>query len=136
MTSPSSPEELGDYRAFSGKVGWYFCKKCGARTFGVGGGWKQVELDIDEWAGKEGEESKKQKVWMTETKGEITLPRGGQEVTMPLHFVSVNATTLEVGEDGVDLREWFEKGWISYGENRDPSKAGSHQPKPHPGGMY
>jgi hypothetical protein len=139
LTSPSTIEELGDYRAFAGKTGLYFCKSCGVRPFGLGGGWKQVELNVDEWAGKDGAEGKMQKVWMTEPKGEITLPHGpgGKEVTLPLHYLSVNATTLEVGEGGVDLKEWHEKGWIFYVENRE-GKNGPKQrfKEPHPPGMY
>jgi hypothetical protein len=29
-------------------------------------------------------------------------------------YLTVNASTLEAGQEGLDLREWHEKGWIRY----------------------
>lgn len=50
-------------------------------------------------------------------------------------YLSINAASLDPGQEGCDLREWTEKEWVVYldcleevGENR----AG----KPHVGGMY
>jgi hypothetical protein len=50
LVSPA-PDELGEYRCYSEKHGWYFCKKCGVRILGLGGEWEQIELDVEKWAG-------------------------------------------------------------------------------------
>ena len=115
LLSPS-PSELGDYRCFEKRIGWYFCKNCGVRTFGAGGNWNETDLDVDKWAGGESKGETK-KVW-TLSKGEdFTRVEDGVKIVKPLHYLSVNAFTLEVGEGGVDLREWHEKKWIFYVEN-------------------
>jgi len=50
-------------------------------------------------------------------------------------YLSVNAATLDAGQEGLDLREWAEKGWIAYldwlGETKEDRLG-----KPHEGGMY
>ncbi|KAF2818411.1 hypothetical protein CC86DRAFT_157126 [Ophiobolus disseminans] len=134
LTSPTSVDELGDYRCFAEKHGWYFCKKCGVRFLGLGGSWEQVELDIEQWAGtkNEGEEEKLQKVWKTKGEPKI-VEKQGKKVTKP-YYLSVNAVTLEPSED-IDLRKWHEKGWILYVETRreDGTPTGT---TPHEGGMY
>jgi hypothetical protein len=135
LTSPSTIEQLGDYRTGPGRNGWYFCKKCGVRVFGLGGQWEPVELDVDKWVGKDGGDGKSRKVWVTRPK-DITTVVDGKEVTKPFHYLSVNAVTLDVGEGGVDLKEWHEKGWIFYVENYK-SGVGLRQPdRPFPCGMY
>jgi hypothetical protein len=54
-------------------------------------------------------------------------------------YLSVNAATLEAGQEGLDLREWAEKGWIAY---LDTLSAPQLEPrenrlgKPYEGGMY
>lgn len=132
LTSPSTIEELGDYRAFSGRLGWYFCKKCGVRTFGMGGEWVQEELDVDKWAGREGTDGTPQKVWRLKQSDSV-MGYGGK----PLHIVTVNAVTLE----GVDLIEWKKKNWIFYCENvkrteDTPPGEGLRFGEPFPGGYY
>lgn len=127
LTSPASIEELGDYRAFSKTIGWYFCKKCGVRTFGLGGKWAQEDLNVDQWAGRQGGDGKVQKVWRTKP-----LDAPGRDGT-PLHYVSVNGVTLE----GVDLINWHKKGWVGYVENLDEGKRGELRfGEPFPGGCY
>jgi hypothetical protein len=138
LTSPSNIEELGDYRAFSGKIGWYFCKKCGVRLFGLGGQFEPIDLDVKKWAGEEGDGTT-QKVWRTAPDaGRMITAFDGKQV--PLHYLSVNATTIEPAE-GLDLREWHDKGWIFYVNTRDadPKSTSSRntvQPKPHHSGTY
>jgi hypothetical protein len=125
LTSPS-PEELGDYRCFEKKHGWYFCKECGVRVLGLGGSWEQVDLDVEKWAGtkKEGQEEKLQTVWKTK----------GPSEAKP-YYLSVNAVTLEPGED-TDLRKWHEDGWIFYVETRRMDGTPARLGEPHEGGMY
>ncbi len=60
---------------------------------------------------------------------------GWKEGTQYTGLLSVNAATLEAGQEGLDLRQWTEKGWITYldflnkvGEDRLGA--------PYEGGMY
>ncbi|KAF2789001.1 hypothetical protein K505DRAFT_328536 [Melanomma pulvis-pyrius CBS 109.77] len=131
VTSPSI-EELGDYRVFAKKTGWYFCKSCGVRTFGVSGKWVQEEIDVEKWAGREGGEGKMQKVWRTEPK-DIETEVDGKTVTKKYHYTSVNAVTLEPGGN-VNLIEWHEKGWLYYVDSRE--ETGEDRAQPHHCGMY
>lgn len=141
MTSPSTIEELGDYRCFSKKIGWYFCKNCGVRVFGMGGEWEQVELDVEKWAGKESD-GKLQKAWRSNPypMEKYTATGLDGKTTRPLHYLSVNAVTLEGGEGGVDLKEWHENGWVFYVNSRDrektPMKSKMRFGEPHDMGMY
>lgn len=50
-------------------------------------------------------------------------------------YLSVNATSLEAGQEGCDLREWHEKGWITYLDILD-EKEEDRMEKPFRGGMY
>lgn len=109
------------------------------RTFGAGGVWNETDLDVAKWA--TGEENKSsgetQKVW-TISKGEdFTRIEDGKKIVKPLHYLSVNAFTLEVGEGGVDLRDWHEKGWIFYVENAKRLNGTQMRlEKPFDGGLY
>lgn len=135
LTSPSTIEELGDYRAFTGKIGWYFCKKCGVRIFGLGGKWKQADVDIEKWAGEKSE-GRMQKVWKTTPDPDFMVEVPGKTEKKQIHYLSVNAVTLDP-DDGIDLREWHDKGWIFYVDNRE-KKGGTKVRfgEPHPGGLY
>jgi hypothetical protein len=135
LTSPATIEELGDYRCYEKKHGWYFCKKCGVRVLGLGGAWEQIELDVEKWAGtkKEGEPEKLQKVWKTSGKyTEIEVQ--GKKVTKP-YYLSVNAVTLEYSEE-IDLIKWHEDGWLGYVQCREKDDTPPRVGKPHKGGMY
>ncbi|KAI8941767.1 hypothetical protein NX059_002970 [Plenodomus lindquistii] len=113
LLSPS-PSDLGDYRTGTRRQGWYFCKTCGVRVFGMAGEWEQAELDIDHWAGvkQDPDKEKAQKVWRTKA---MTIKEtiNGEEKEELYHYLSVNAVTLEPSED-VDLKMWHEKGWVRY----------------------
>ncbi len=51
----------------------------------------------------------------------------------PYKYLTVNAITLEPGQEGLDLTEWTEKGWIRYLDlNGSLDQIGV----PNPGGMY
>lgn len=134
LLSPANPGELGDYRTNTETTGWYFCKKCGVRVFGMAGVWEQVRAGGERRPGVDaGEEEKLQVVF--KTKPTIrTRNVDGKEVTEPYHYVSVNAVTLEPSED-IDLRKWHENGWVLYVDCRD--RKGQPRPtKPYEGGMY
>lgn len=89
----------------------------------MGGQWEQVEVDVEKWAGKDGGDGKTKKVWMTRPKDDF-------------HYLSVNAVTMDVGEGGVDLTEWHEKGWVYYVQNRGEEKGKQQRDLPFPLGMY
>lgn len=106
-------EELGDYTCFDGKIHWLFCKTCAVRCFAfVGEGEVVSEAGISVWAPK--------KEGWEEGKG---------------CYLSVNAQTLDAGQEGLDLREWQEKGWIHYLDCLD-EKEDDQWGKPHRGGCY
>lgn len=110
LTSPAKIEDVGEYRCFSEKIGWYFCKRCGVRTFGMGGEWVPAEMDVAKWLGDGAGEGASQKVLKT-----IPLSNGPKGYDgKPLHYVSVNGTTL----DGIDLIDVHDKGWVYYIENK------------------
>jgi hypothetical protein len=135
LTSPTSIEELSEYRCNEKKCGWYSCKNCGVRMLGLIGSWEQVELDVEKWAGtkKEGDEEKVQKVWRT--KGESTETEvQGKKITKP-YYLSVNAVTLESSED-IDLRKWHDNGWVFYVESKKKNGTPMRLGEPHEGGMY
>jgi hypothetical protein len=136
LTSPSTIEELGEYRCFSKKTAWHFCKACGVNVFAMAGKWEQVELDIGEWSGEGKGKGEVKKVWRS-LSDDFTTEVDGKEQKKPYHYLSVNATTLEQAE-GLDLREWHEKGWMFYINSRDrtPGQPYMRPTKPYEGGMY
>jgi hypothetical protein len=56
-------------------------------------------------------EKEVKQVWM--------VKREGWDEVAGESYLSVNAATLEPGQEGVDLREWMEKGWIAYFDSKD-----------------
>jgi len=49
-------------------------------------------------------------------------------------YLSINAVTLEPGQEGLDLKEWTEKGWIAYFDHSEVHE--DQMGKPHPGDPY
>lgn len=85
-------------------------------------------MEVD-WDGK-GKEEKghKVKVWSAKREGWEEAKTG---------YLSVNAATLDHDQEGLDLREWHEKGWIAYLEIKSPDGSGETRLRePHEGGMY
>jgi hypothetical protein len=132
LLSPSDPSELFEYRCNAKHCGWYSCKTCGVRVLGLIGEWEQIELDVEKWAGRESE-GKTRKVWKTNGE-EKTMEVGGKTITKPF-YLSVNAVTLEPGEE-IDLRKWHENGWVFYVESRRKDGTPMRMGEPHEGGMY
>lgn len=85
----------------------------------------EVELPV-EVKGENGRKvGEKVKAWKPKTEGWIEGDTG---------YFSVNAHTLDAGQEGLDLREWHERGWIVY---LDVTIEGKPRfGKPHDGGMY
>lgn len=54
-------------------------------------------------------------------------------------YLSVNAFTLEPGQEGLDLREWHENKWMEYLDVLRLGEPDAGKPtyeRPHPGGSY
>ncbi|KAL6707994.1 hypothetical protein ACN47E_003428 [Coniothyrium glycines] len=136
LTSPADVSELGAYRVYSKTCGWFFCKDCGVRVLGTRGEWEHVDRDIASWTGtkQDDEEVKMHKVWKLRDSDAKTT-RDGKDSTKPF-YLSVNAVTLEPGED-IDLTKWHENGWVFYVENlRRENGTQLRLEKAFEGGMY
>ena len=122
LLSPLNPTSGGllDYTCFDKLIHWYFCGTCGVRCFALGGEGELREVD------EPGGEGKKIKVWMPKKEGWEENDTG---------YLSVNATTLEPGQEGLNLNEWTEKGWIAYLDCKNEAEE-DRLGKPHEGGMY
>ncbi|KAI8817513.1 uncharacterized protein EV422DRAFT_540978 [Fimicolochytrium jonesii] len=117
-------EKLGNYTCFSGKLNFLFCRTCGVRCFILRGKGEVVDVEpgTDLAAAiarvspqphhKNGEVHSapdgKTKVWRPRKDGWIEGCAGSTS------YLSVNATSLDAGQEGLDLREWREKQWILY----------------------
>jgi hypothetical protein len=120
LLSPLDPKkDLSDYTCFGARIHWYFCPNCGVRCFAFMG--EGVVKEV------EGEGEEKVKYWGAK--------EGWVEGTENGSYLSVNAATLEAGQEGLDLREWHEEGWIAYLDELDEVE-GNRLQKPHRGGMY
>jgi hypothetical protein len=125
LLSPSDPTIAGSgvasYRCNAMASVWYFCTTCGVRCFTLRGNSEIEEVEL---------EGKKVKVWKAATEGwrEASGPR-----PRPSYF-SINAITLDVGQKGLDLRQWHENGWIRYVDSLDGT-VGAWE-KPQRGGTY
>lgn len=135
LTSPTNPDKLGDYRAFSKTQGWYYCKSCGVRVFGIAAKWEQADVGVGKWAGSKaaGDDDTLQSVLRTKATTRTRVV-DGKEVTQDDHYLSVNAVTLE-SSDEIDLRMWHEKGWVMYVDCRNRTGPPRLE-KPYEGGMY
>lgn len=84
----------------------------------------------------EGEGGEKVKYWGPK---EPWVEGTALEGTINGGYLSVNAATLDARQEGLDLREWQEKGWIAYLDylEETPEKNGEDRlGVPHIGGMY
>lgn len=104
------------------------------RPFGLSGEWEELEVDVGKWKGGDSGEGKTQTVWRTK-ESETMKEENGNQVLKKHHYVSVNAVTLDAGQEGLDLREWHEKGWVLYLDCLNETEE-SRFGRPHVGGMY
>ncbi|PQE23292.1 duf636 domain-containing protein [Rutstroemia sp. NJR-2017a BVV2] len=131
LLSPTKDFEksgLRSYRCFEGVHDWLFCGTCGVRCFAFAGEGETVTVDLGALGvkGKDGEVLGEVEAWRPKKEGWEEGYRS---------YVSINATSLEAGQEGLDLREWHEKGWINYLDTLD-EKEENRLGKPHRGGMY
>jgi hypothetical protein len=117
LLSPKDPNELSDYMCFEKRIHWYFCPACGVRCFAFRGESEVREVEVD---------GEKVQAWTARREG-WDEPNTG--------YLSVNAVTLEPGQEGLSLKEWHEKGWIQYLDTKDEALE-DRLADPHEGGMY
>ncbi|ESZ93481.1 hypothetical protein SBOR_6130 [Sclerotinia borealis F-4128] len=133
---------MKSYRCFDQVSDWWFCGTCGVRPFVTGldlkgGEMRKVDLrgvGLVEVGGEEVGVGEKE-VWMCSREGKGEDGKMVEWVEGETGYLSVNATALEAGQDGCDLREWHEKGWISYLDCLD-RKEENRLGRPWRGGMY
>ncbi|KAH8900180.1 hypothetical protein GQ53DRAFT_741139 [Thozetella sp. PMI_491] len=105
LLSPLDPlAELSDYQCFEKNLHWLFCKTCGVRCFTFMGQHEVVEAELPGY-GPEGETVK---FWRP-AKG--LFEEGGSRKDSGF---SVNAITIDAGQDGADLVDWANRKAISY----------------------
>ncbi|KAH8648047.1 hypothetical protein BGZ60DRAFT_344433, partial [Tricladium varicosporioides] len=121
LLSPLNPLDggLSDYTCFDGNIHWLFCGKCGVRCFSFEGEAEIREVEID---------GKIQQAWAPKREGWSEGTKNGC-------YLSINAITIEPGQEGFDLKEWHEKEWISYLDIKDETGK-PRMGVPYPGGMY
>lgn len=93
---------LRDYTCFGGNIHWYFCSRCGVRCFAFMGEGELRDMDMDV-----GDGMKRVRAWTPKREGWKEGLRNGC-------YFSLNAGTVEAGQEGWDMREWHEKGSIVY----------------------
>ncbi|KAJ8103500.1 hypothetical protein POJ06DRAFT_242062 [Lipomyces tetrasporus] len=125
LLSPLDLAELSDYTCFNKKIHWLFCPTCGVRCFAVMGKGKVVDIDLEAALGNESD-GKTTQVWGVEEEGWKEDKTG---------YLSVNALTIEPGQEGLDLRELAQKKWIQYLDVRD-GKEEDRYDYPHEGGTW
>lgn len=74
------------------------------RCFSFAGEGVTREVEID---------GKKQEVWTAKREGWVEGVESGTG------YLSVNAATLEPDQEGLNLNEWTEKGWIAYSDAKN-----------------
>jgi hypothetical protein len=109
LLSPLDEKALSDYQCSDRELHWRFCKTCGVRCFIFKGESEVVDVDLEKEMGKESE-GKMTKVWRCK-------PEGWKEGRTS--YLSVNALTIEGGQDGFDLREMVDKKWVAYLDCKD-----------------
>jgi hypothetical protein len=137
LLSPLNPQAsdsgMKGYLCNAQKSSWYFCSTCGVRCFTIRGDTENAEVGLaSEVLRNLGLEAKEEgdtqvKVWRP-------AKEGWQEKRGGTSYFSLNATTLNEGQEGLDLRAFHENGWIGYVDSLDRTAADSM--KPHRGGMY
>jgi len=116
---------LAAYTCNGGTCKWYFCGRCGVRTFAVDGPTEVADVELPGALLREGggEALEKVRVWRPAVEG-----WSGED-----SYLSVNFTTVDAGQ-GVDLRRLHEWGVVEYCNTLVDKD--EWQGTPHEGGMY
>jgi hypothetical protein len=128
-------EEVGDqerglrtYRCARKTQDWYFCGECGVRTFTIRGDFEPATVIfpvslLDPNSVESGE--KEVPIWRPK--------REGWKGSRP-SYLSINATSLDVDQKGLDLRTLHKNGWVGYCEYL--RETGQNDITPFEGGHY
>ena len=134
LLSPLNPHDggLSNYKCSDKIVDWFFCGNCGVRCFCLWGEGEVVHIDLEKWLGKESE-GKKTKVWKPRVQnwreGSAEWEEGKNA------YLAVNAMSIEPGQEGFNLKEWHEQGWINYLDCKYEKEDNRYR-EPHEGGCY
>ncbi|MBE7180481.1 MAG: hypothetical protein INR71_04585 [Terriglobus roseus] len=123
LLAPADPSQLAGYACNDGNISWSFCRACGVRCFAFWGRGERGEVRV------EGEQEARE-AWRPVASVDGEEWREGRNA-----YLSVNAATLEAGQEEGDLRVWHEKGWVCYLDCKD-DKDENHFGRPAEGGMY
>ncbi|KAF2664618.1 hypothetical protein BT63DRAFT_460111 [Microthyrium microscopicum] len=128
ILSPLDDSELGRAGPSPTKS-WPFCKNCGNCCFQIDGETEIVERDLV----AEGVDPVKAKI--QEGKVKVLMPKAEGWQEEKTNWLRVNAMTLEARQEGFNLMEWHEKGWIQHVNWLDET-GGPQYGKPYDGGAY
>jgi hypothetical protein len=136
LLSPLDPrKELSDYRGRDPDgASWLFCSKCGVYCFILQGPENLGVVGERDLAGK-GVDLKLAKIEGNGRSAKVWVPNAEVWKEEQNCALRVNAMTLESGQDGLDLREWKEKGWIEYSDALTAVNKHRYD-VPHEGGTY
>lgn len=128
LLSPNDPfTDLGDYQCDSKFIHFFFCRTCGVRCFSFAGKGEHVAVDLGAIGVGEGTVRAwrpKKDAWK-----EVRGDGGG--------YLSVNGQTLDSNQEGLDMREWYDKKWLYYFDLLEPTAVGSiTYDGPYKGGTY
>jgi hypothetical protein len=131
-------EQFGDaqrglrtYRCMKKTQDWYFCGECGVRCFTLRGDCESaiVKLPASLVRGKDLDSKD-----MEDIEVPVWRPKSeGWKESSPC-YLSINATSLDAGQEGLDLRQWHANGWVAYFEYwKETCKSAN---EPFEGGFY
>jgi len=132
LLSPLNPlEALGNYQRGKKELSFLFCKNCGMRCMTFMGQSEVVEVDLGALGVGGQEEGKITEVWRPRREG-------WKEGKVNGCYLSVNGQSVEAGQEGFDLGQFVDNGWVlycDYLELNGPAKPQRYG-KPHEYGTY
>jgi hypothetical protein len=130
-------EGISNYTCFAGEVNWWFCNKCGVRCFGSVGEAEIGYIDLEKWRIEGGQPANEPRGTPGSTRVWRLKKLEGDPKEREKIYLTVNAQTLDHDQEGLDLREWFEKKWIRYIDFKDPEESDElRYDGPFEGGTY
>ncbi|KAH8895268.1 hypothetical protein GQ53DRAFT_855504 [Thozetella sp. PMI_491] len=131
LLAPLDPlQDLGDFMCATKEFHLLFCRTCGVQCFRFAGKGEVVEGVLP----GVGEDGAKTKYWHPVKEGWAEGRENGC-------YLTINAVTLDAGQEGVDLRAWTENKAVLYLNNLSPELADlpikpNSWEKPFEGGCY
>lgn len=129
LLAPTDPfEQLGDYQCHDKRLHFFFCKICAVRCFTFMGEGHVVDAQPEE-LGLAGQDTIQ--VWRAKTPAPVAA-----NARHAMCYLSVNAQTIDAGQDGFDMRDWVETKSVMYYDFLQDEEPGPGSEKPYPGGCY